>query len=486
MNISDYSAQDGTGLAELIKTRTVSAAEVYSAAQEAIERVQPLINAAVSEPFAEPLKYDPDGPLAGVPFGLKDLVCHSAGVRTRMGSRITGPDGVSFEQDTELMRRFRNAGLATAVLTATPEMGYNANTEPVINGSTRNPWDPSRSAGGSSGGSGALVAAGAVPVAHANDGGGSTRIPASYNGLVGLKPGRGQVSLAPDMQECLYGFASEFAVTRSVRDAARLLDQVAGWVPGEKYRLPSPSRPYSQELQSDLPPLRIAVHAESWAGTAVGAEVADAVDTVAVKLEELGHHVEAASPVFDWDQFMLAHYRIWAGFLAESVHGVSLISGLQPSSESLEATVLAGWEYGRGLTVLEMGEAAAIVNAISRVVGDFFQRYDVLLTPTTNTPALPLGYLNADDPTLSHEEWTRRIFDVVSFTPLFNLTGGPAISLPLATTAEGLPIGIQLAADHCQEGMLLALAGQLEEALPWEQRRPAIHAANHDLGVVRA
>jgi amidase len=314
-------------------------------------------------------------------------------------------------------------------------------------------------------------------VAHANDGGGSIRIPAAYNGLVGLKPTRGRVSLAPDFQEALYGFAAEFVLTRTVRDAAAVLDEVAGWVPGEKYRLPEPDRPYERELAEDPQPLRIALHTESWAGSHVDPEVVAAVEGVGRTLEDLGHRVERATPVLDWDEFMLAHYRIWAGFLAESVHAVSALSGIKPSPESLESTVLAGYEYGRTLTVLDMGEAFSIVNKVSRELGAFHTGYDVLLTPTTNTPPLPLGYLNADDPALDHEQWTRRVFDVVSFTPLFNLTGAPAISLPLDTTTDGLPIGVQLAADLGGEPPLIALAGQLERARPWSHRHPPVHAA---------
>lgn len=477
MNVAEYAVLDGYELAQLIRSGQVTAAEVQEAAVEAIERVNPQINATAAPPFAEPLSYAADGLFAGVPFGLKDLVCHAAGVPTRMGSRITGDRGVTHGHDTELMSRFRKAGLATVALTTSPEMGYNANTEPVVHGSTRNPWDPSRSAGGSSGGSGALVAAGAVPIAHANDGGGSIRIPAAFNGLVGLKPTTGRVSLAPDMQEGLYGFLAEFVVTRSVRDAALLLDEVAGWAPGDKYRLPDPPRPYREELAGESRALRIAVHTESWAGTHVDPEVADAVHHVARTLEGLGHQVEQAAPRFSWDEFMLAHYRYWAGFVAESVHAVSQVSGVKPGPDTLEASVLAGYEYGRGLTVLDMAEASAIVTSISRTAGEFFGSYDVLLTPTTNTAPLPLGYLDADDPALGHEEWTRRIFDVASFTPLHNLTGSPAISLPLATTREGLPIGVQLAAGLCEESTLIGLAAQLEVALPWADRLPQIHAS---------
>ncbi|MEJ8632163.1 amidase [Streptomyces sp. MS2.AVA.5] len=477
MDVREYAMQDAVGLAELVRSGNVSAAEVCAAAAEAIETVNPQLNAVVAGPWIEPLSCSANGPFAGVPFALKDLLCHAAGVPSRLGSRLTGGTGVTFPHDTELVARFRKAGLSVIALTSTPEMGYNANTEPVTNGSTRNPWNVHRSAGGSSGGSTALVAAGAIPMAHANDGGGSIRVPAAYNGLVGLKPTRGLVSLAPDYQEALYGFASEFAVTRSVRDCAALLDEVAGWVPGEKYRLQAPPRRYSQEIDRNPAPLRIAVHTDSWAGTEVDPEIALAVNHVARELEGLGHHVECETPVFDWEEFMLAHFRIWAGYVAESVHAISSFSGRAPSRETLEPTVMAGYEYGRALTAIEMGEAFSIVNKISRELGAFHTRYDVLLTPTTNTPPLPLGFLNAGDQSLTHEQWVRRIFDVVSFTPLFNLSGAPAITLPLSTTADGLPIGVQLSADLCGESTLLALAGQLERALPWNQRRPQIHAS---------
>jgi amidase len=478
VNIDEYTSYDGCGLAELVRSAQVSVSEVRAVALEAIERVQPKINAVAGEPFPDGLAYSDSGPLAGVPFAIKDLMCHAQGVPTWMGSRITGPDGITFTHDTELMARFRRAGLMTLARTTTPEMGYNANSEALVYGSTRNPYDLERSSGGSSGGSGALVASGAVPIAHANDGGGSIRIPAAYNGLVGLKPTRGRVSSAPDMQEALYGFAAEFVVTRTVRDTAAVLDAVAGSVPGDKFRVPSPARAFVEEIAADPGPLRVAVHSDSWAGSAVDPEVTAAVDKVAATLADLGHQVEKAGPVFDWDAFMLAHYRAWAGFVAESVHGVSELTGLSPGSETLEASVLAAYEYGRVLTVIEMAEASAIVNTISRTVGRFFTDYDVVLTPTANTPALPLGYLDANDEALGHEEWTRRIFDVVSFTPLFNLTGSPAMSLPLAVSSRGLPIGVQIATEHCAESRLIALAAQLERAMPWADRRPGVHATS--------
>jgi amidase len=291
MKIEEYASLDATGVAELIKSGQVTADEVHKVAVEAIGKVQPEINARVAEPWEKPLEYDGSGPFAGVPFGLKDLICHAAGVPTKWGSRLTGEHGVVLDFDTELMARFRKAGLATTVLVSTPEMGYGGNTEPLVNGSTRNPWDLSRSVGGSSGGSAALVASGAVPVAHANDAGGSIRIPSSYNGTVGLKPGRGVVSLGPSFAEGVSGLASEFVVTRSVRDVAGILDQVAGWTPGERYRVQAPARPYVDELDANPTGLRIAIHTSSWAGTAVDPDAVAAVESVARTLEGLGHHV---------------------------------------------------------------------------------------------------------------------------------------------------------------------------------------------------
>ncbi|WP_026918540.1 amidase [Gordonia shandongensis] len=478
MHLDEYTTHDATDLAELIATRQVTADDVHATARDAIAKVNGDLNAVVAGPFDKPLEYAVDGPLGGVPFVIKDLVCHAAGVRTRMGTRLTGPDGVVFDEDTELMARFRAAGLATLATTTTPELGYNANTEAITSGPTRNPWNSTRSAGGSSGGSAALVAAGAVPVAHANDGGGSTRIPAAYNGLVGFKPSRGRVSFAPTMQEALYGFAAESIVSRTVRDTATVFDTICGAAPGDKYSWGDEGFEFQSLARVAPRRLRIAVHTSSWAGTDVDADVVASVEKAARTLQELGHHVETATPVFDWDQFMEAHYRCWGGFVAESIAGISAVSGLAPGPDTLEAAILKGWEYGRSLTVLDMAEASAVVNTITRAVAAFHQDYDVLLTPTTNTVAPVLGYLDSNDAELSHEEWTRRIFETVSFTPLQNLTGAPAVSVPGEPSSAGLPIGVQFAGRLNEDGLLMQLAAQYERAAGWSDRRPGIHAAN--------
>lgn len=475
MDVGEYAALDATGLADLIRRKEVSADEVHEAAVVAIGKVQPEINACVSGPWSEPLRYDATGPFAGVPLGLKDLICYAEGVPTRWGSRLSG-DGLVFDHDTTLMQRFRRAGFATTVLTSTPEMGYGGNTEPLVNGSTRNPWDLSRSVGGSSGGSAALVAAGGVPVAHANDAGGSIRIPSSFNGTVGLKPGRGVVSLGPGHGEGVTGLASEFVITRSVRDAAGVLDQVGGWVPGERYRVQAPARPYVDELDAEPRGLRIAFHTHSWAGTPVDPEVSAAVEATAARLHELGHHVEEATPVFDWGQFMIAERVFWIQFSTDCVAAVSSLSGLEPSPDTLEASNWIAYQAGMRMTARDMSRALAIQNATSRIMGEFFTRYDLLVTPTTNTTALPLGFLNHNDPGIDADGWCDLFHARLSFTPPFNQTGLPAISLPLGHSCNDLPIGVQLAADMCQEPRLIGVAAQLERAMPWNDRRPPIHA----------
>lgn len=475
MKVSEYTRYDATGLAELISTNEVTVEEVREAALRAIEEVNPQLNALVGESFEEPLSYSQDGPFAGVPFLIKDLVLHAKGVPTRSGTRMTG-DGITFPYDTELMARFRRAGLATLGRTTTPEFGFNASTEAVATGPTRNPWDPSQSPGGSSGGSGAMVAARAVPIAHANDGGGSIRIPAAVNGLVGLKPTRGRVPLGPDFGEALNGAAVEFAVTRTVRDCAALLDAVHGPSVGDKYYAVPPDRPFIEAVGASPNTLKIAFTAEAWSGVPVDDECVKAVEESATLLEELGHDVTEASPELDVEAFDTANSRIWFAFLAAAVSTFSQVTGVRPSLESLEATTLACYEAGMDLKALEMMEVDALQNRITRSVSSWFLDYDVLLTPTLAHATFPLGLLDANDTSLDARGWYEKIFTHVPFTALFNMTGQPAMSLPVMNTEDGGPVGIQLVARSGEEPTLLRLAAQLEEARPWIDRRPAVCA----------
>lgn len=475
MRVEEYVACDATALAKLVRDGEVSAAEVHATAQEAIRAVDRRLNAVADGPWEQPLDFAADGPFGGVPFAIKDLGAHPAGVPVKSGTRLSG-DGIVFDVESHLIGRFRKAGLATAAMTTAPEFGFNPNTEALAyGGSTRNPWDLERSSGGSSGGSAALVAAGGVPVAHAGDGGGSIRIPAAFTGLVGLKPSRGRTTDGPEAQDRLLGLGVEFAVTQTMRDCAGLLDAVAGPMPGDPFILRDPERPYAQELGADPGRLRIALTTDSWSPGPVDREVAAAVETVGRELERLGHHVERATPRLDWDEFAVGMTTLVCGFLTESIDAIAAQSGLRPGPDTLERTTIALYEHGLTLSAADLTKAMQSLNTVARTVGGFFTEWDLLLTPTTNVPAPPLGLLDSNDPSFDAEGWVRNIFGVCSFTAHFNWSGTPAISLPLGMTAGGLPIGVQLAAPMCGEATLIRVGSQLEQALPWAGRRPPFH-----------
>lgn len=473
MHFSEYSHYDAVGLAQLIKSKQVSSQEVEQAARQAILAVNPRINALVGGLFEEAIPSSTTGALAGVPFVVKDFVIHAAGVPTGLGSRLTG-EGLVFPHDTDMMARFKQAGLVTLGRTATPEFGFNATAEPVSNEPTHNPWDTSRSSGGSSGGSAALVAARSVPVAHGTDGAGSIRIPAAWCGLVGLKPTRGRTPHGPDSDERLLGLGVEFALTRTVRDVAALLDAVSGPGVGDKYFAAPPTRPYAQEVGAPPGGLRIAMTTQAWSGVPVDKEYVDTVSRVCRELVRLGHVVEEASPQVDWEPFIEANLSIWTSTATDSALNLAKARGVDLSPDVLEAVTLASVEYGQRLTAVDLLRALRICNSTSRGVGAFFNSYDILVTPTVAGPPPLLGTLNQNDPSLDPRSWLNKLFAFIPFTPLFNVTGQPAISLPLGQSSEGLPIGVQLVARYGDEATLIRLAAQLEQALPWAGRRPSI------------
>ncbi|MEO8448407.1 MAG: amidase family protein [Gemmatimonadota bacterium] len=475
MDLRDYCALDATALADLIRSRQVSAAQVEAVARSAIEAVNPRLNAIVGSLFDKPLDANSSGRFAGVPFVVKDLVAHAAGVPYEVGSRLAR--GLVMPHDTALMAKFRGAGLSILGRTNTPEFGINASTEPVANGPTRNPWDVTRSSGGSSGGSAALVAAGAVPFAHANDGGGSIRVPAANCGLVGLKPTRGRVAIGPDADNPIGGCGIEFAVTRTVRDAAALLDQVQGPAPGELFWIGAPERPYVQELGADPGRLRIAVSSVPPSGVPVDSESLVALEQVAKVLEGMGHEIRPEAPPVPFAAFDHAIVVYFTTFGAKGVTDLAAALGRPISLDTVEATTLACLEHAKKLTALDVMNADGNRNLVNRTVGAWFETVDLLVTPTCARPAWPLGHLNANDPSIGAQGWFDKVFAEVPFTALFNLTGQPAVSLPLAQSKGGLPIGIQLVARYGREDVLFRVAHRLEEALPWKDRRPAIYAA---------
>ncbi|MGY1709201.1 amidase [Geodermatophilus sp. SYSU D00758] len=475
MDVSDYTRHDATALAELVRSGQVSAAEVHAAALQAVAQVDPQLNALVGEPFDKPLDADLTGPFGGVPFAIKDLVLHAEGIPQRAGSRLLGP-GVPYPYDTALMARFRAAGLAAIGVTATPEFGFNASTESVATGPTRNPWDTGRSPGGSSGGSAALVAARALPVAHANDGGGSIRIPAAACGLVGLKPSRGRVTVAPDYSDPLLGLGVEFALTRSVRDAAGLLDAVHGSEPGDRYLLPAPATGFADAARPPRDRLRVAVSTVAPNGAPVDEACTAAVAAAARALEAAGHTVEEAAPEFDVEAFDAANLVAWTSFLADGAYGAAAALGVELGPDVLEHTTLACAEHGRTLTALDLYAADRVFNQTTRTLARFLTGYDVWLTPTTAAPNTELGHLHADDASLDARGWYDKIFTFAPFTAWSNVTGTPAVSVPGPASPEGWPVGVQVVGRYAGEETLLGVAALLEEALPWADRRPAVAA----------
>ncbi len=476
MKLEEYVRHDAVGLAELVRRREVTARELAETALAAIAAVNPKINAVV-ETFPErAAKATAQGPLGGVPFLRKDILIQEEGGLSEFGSRLAA--GLRMPSATELALRYARAGLITLGRTTTPEMGFNAATENVKDGPTRNPWNLQRGAGGSSGGAAAIVAAGAVPAAHGNDGGGSIRIPAASCGLVGLKPTRGRVSLGPDHGTVLLGLVVEHVLTRTVRDSAAILDATHGASPGDPYVIPPPARRFAQEVGARVGRLRIAYTTTSWTGASVDPEVAAAVDRAAELCVDLGHEIVQAGPVIDDEAFGRATMNIWCGFLAMGIDALATATGRTVGTDTLEASSLACYEYGKSLSAVDLYHADDVMNRVSRAVAPFFASYDVLLTPTIAQRVAPIGasVLAANAAGLTAEKWVTQLFGYAPFTALFNTTGQPAVSLPLEQDRDGVPIGIQFVGRYGQEALLFRLGASLEEARPWKDLRPAVWA----------
>lgn len=479
MNFAEYASLDGLALADLVRRGEVSAAELARLAQSAIDALNPQINAVIGRIDAVAPQGDAAAPFHGVPFLIKDLALHAKGVPCNMGSRLVDGAFVS-PIDTDLMARFRAAGLVTLGRTNTPEFGYCATTEPLLYGPTRNPWDPTRSSGGSSGGSAAAVATGIVPLAHANDGGGSIRIPAALCGLVGLKPTRGRTPVGPETGMPLHDLGIEHVVSRTLRDCAAALDAVEGPSPGDRFAIARPARPYVDELRAAPRKLRIAFHSDGGARAVIDPQCRAAVEAVARQCEALGHQVETAKPDYDEAMFDLVNLRYWTLFLAGAVSGVGAMLGRTPSPDLLEACVWASYQYGMSLRGVDLEEADRLANIVCRSVAPFYERFDVLLSPVSAAPPIALGVMDCNRSDLDALGWLHEVFRHAPFTAVYNLTGQPAMSLPLATSTEGLPIGVQLVGRYGGEATLFNLAAQLEQAMPWAGRRPVIHVANLD------
>lgn len=474
---------DATDLAELVRRGEVTPLELVEAAIARIEALDGRLNAVIHRRFerareeaAGPL---PDGPFRGVPFLLKDVICHSAGDPFHEGMRFLRDLGWRAASDTYLAAKFRAAGLVVIGRTNAPELGILPTTEPVAYGPTRNPWDLTRSPGGSSGGSAAAVAAGMVPAAHANDGGGSIRIPASACGLVGLKPSRGRTSLGPEGYS-VGALVVEHVVCRSVRDAAGLLDATWGAMPGDPYVAPPPRRPFAAEVGAGPGRLRVGLLTQFPGGrVATHPECGAAAEGAARLLESLGHAVESSHPpVLDSPDWLSNFATLWSAGVALGLEGWSHRTGRRIRQDDVEPLTWALAEMGDAFGALRLLSAHAWLQDQTRKVAQWWAGepgFDLLLTPTLAEPPVPLGtFASPPDNPL---QGFFRAGAFTPFTPPFNVTGQPAISLPLHWTADGLPIGVQLVAAYGREDVLLQAAAQLEAASPWTARRPPVAAS---------
>lgn len=468
---------DATAQAALVRTGEASPADLVDAAIARIEKLNPELNAVIHELFerarAEAAGPLPDGPFRGVPMLLKDLGAELAGTPFCEGLAFAGDYRSTVTQ--ELARRFVGAGFVVCGKTNTPELGILPTTEPARFGASHNPWALGHSTGGSSGGSAAAVASGMVPVAHANDGGGSIRIPASCCGLVGLKPTRGRNSLAPQYGDLMGGLVCEHVVSRSVRDTAAILDVTAGPVPGDPYWAPPRHGPsFAAALEAPPTRLRVAVLTASPTGTEVHPDCVAGAHAAAALCEQLGHHTEEATLEVDGDAFVADFVNAWAAGNAWAIVDWEARLGRPATEADVEPLSWALIGLGRSLNAAHYLTAVQGLQKATRQIAAAFERFDVLLTPTLAEPPAPLGTF--DSPPGEPLAGLFRAAAYVPFTPPFNVTGQPAISLPLHWNEAGLPIGAQFVGRFGDEETLLALAGELERAAPWDGRRPPVCA----------
>ena len=475
MTFQEYADFDGLGLAELVARGEITSAELVEEAIDRAERHNPTINALVYEMYdsARDAARDADSngtpaPFRGVPFLLKDLLGNCSGVPTTCASRFL--DGVPANHNSELVLRFRRAGLIPIGKTNCSEFGLLPTTEPHLHGACRNPWNTDHSSGGSSGGSAAAVAAGIVPVAHANDGGGSIRIPASCCGLVGMKPTRARNTFAPLTGDVMNGLVVEHAVSRSVRDSAALLDCTAGPGIGDPYVAPPPERPYLEEVSRDPGRLRVATWSRNLRGGEIDPECRKAIENTASLLVELGHEVEEAAPPVDADMISDAFLTIWATGTAATIDLLQLSAGRKATRDLFEPLTWALYERGQSIRAPDYQRAVSLTQLASRQIAAFFETYDAWFSSTLDKPPLPLGSFDGQETDI--ETVFAPIGEYLNFTPIFNATGQPAVTLPLHWTACGLPVGVQIAGRFGEEGLLFQLAAQLEKARPWIERKP--------------
>ena len=474
MAFKEYGNYDAVGLAELVRKKQISATELLDEAIARTAKVDPQINAVVVKHYdyarQQIDKGLSDGPFTGVPFLLKDLDLLK-GTRTTFGASILRNDVA--DHNSTLAQRFLDAGVAIFGKSASPEFGLIPTTEPRLHGPTRNPWNLAHSSGGSSGGAGAAVAARILPVAHASDGGGSIRIPASACGVFGLKPTRARNPLGPDRGEGWGGLSCGHVVSISVRDSAAMLDATAGPELASIYYAPPPERPFAEEVRREPGRLRVAFTDKSPYDEAIDGEVAAAVRDVAAMLEKLGHRVEERAPKLPADPAMVM-MNVVSAHTALTVRQTEQRFGHAMTGNDFENLTLAIAHNAQGTTATDYVAAQFAAYQISRALYEFMASCDVFLAPTLCTPPLRLGELNAMSEDISHIGPALRRY--MPGTSMFNMSGQPAMSVPLAWSKAGLPLGMMFAARFGDEATLFRLAAQLEQERPWRTKLPPVCA----------
>ncbi len=473
---SVFDEYDALGLAELVRKKKASPQELLGEAIQRMEAADAQLNAVpvrhYEEARAQIAAGLPNGPFTGVPFLLKDLHVALKGTLTTGGSRFFRD--VRPDYDSDFVDRCKRAGFVIFGKTASPELGLTPTTESVLYGPTRNPWNLERVAGGSSGGAGAVVGARVLPIAQGSDGGGSIRVPAACCGVFGLKPTRGRLPLGPGRQEGWNGASVVGALSLTVRDMAAFLDACAGPIPGASYWAPSPAHPYLQEVGRAPARLRIALQKQSGIGTAVDPECVAAVEDAARLCDSLGHTVEEAAPDLNSAALTQAFMASMSVGALKSVEDRAAVLGRQPTTEDLEVITWRTVEAGRKVDGLSYARAREAFDRAAETMGTFMARYDLVLSPTLGQRPVPLGTINLSPKDPDAAQQAMRAF--TPFTALYNMTGQPAMSVPLYWSADGLPVGVMFAARFGDEATLLRLAAQLERARPWRTRRPPVHA----------
>ena len=480
MNLTEYAKYDGLGLAELVAKRQVSPKELAATALKAIEIVNPVINAVV-ETYPDHIdglneSTLGNGPFRGVPFLIKDVFGHEKGRKIEFGSRLCR--GMLGEVDSHIAEMFRASGVNILGRSSAPEYSMAPTTESVFHGNTSNPWKRGYSAGGSTGGGQAAVTAGMVPLAHGSDIGGSIRIPASWCGGVALKPSRGRVSSGPSFDEGGFGMTSNLVQATTVRDVAAMLDCLSVPQVGDPFLIPKPAESYANLAAKAAPRLRIGIVLSELTGVKVDPEVRRAVEAAGKVLADLGHAVEVAEVDMGGLDTLRGCNDVFFFAFDARLDGYAKRAGTKPGPDTLEPVILSLYEYAKGVTPARFAAAVGALNVARRRLARFYTRHDIWLSPTTSRVAEPWGKYNLSRPDVSAANNVDVLFaEPCQFTVPHNIMGTPAMSLPLAMHSSGVPIGVQVAGRPADEHLVLQLAGQLEQAMPWRDRLPPLHVS---------